>query len=511
MKQIDYLIVGSGLASLSFAALMAKKGKRICILEAHEHPGGFGHTFQMANKYKFNAQLHYVWNCGEGDTVDLVLKRLGLDEDITFETYDPDGFDHMHIPGYDIKIPSDSDELIKRLTALFPSEAEQIIRFVSFVNKIAIDLDRVSYATDSVADGLKNIKSIYAAYKYSNYTLQDAFNEYNLPKPAQSLLASQWPDFLLPPDQLSFFAWVMLFTGYQRGAYYPTDHFEHVIESLVNVVRENGGEIRFNHEVSGYIEENGKILGVDVKNLETEEKLSVYGNCTICNMDPKKAAQMIGLEKFSKSIRKKLDYDYSYSNFMAYVVVKDLDLTKYGFGRWNTFHSGHDDINVAFNKMYYEYDYSNPSFAITTPTLMTSNRDDCPEDCQIVEFLTVADYGYFREIKDRDEKEYKKRKMSILNAILDVVESQYIPDFRKHMVFKMTGSPTTNERYCWVPKGNSYGSNMTPRNIGIGRLKHNTSLKNFYFCNASSGFAGFTGTIWTGARLYSILSGDKFL
>jgi len=45
--------------------------------------------------------------------------------------------------------------------------------------------------------------------------------------------------------------------------------------------------------------------------------------------------------------------------------------------------------------------------------------------------------------------------------------------------------------------------------MNLGRLNHKTSFKNMYFCNASSGFAGFAGTFWTGARLYQNLSGDK--
>ena len=57
--------------------------------------------------------------------------------------------------------------------------------------------------------------------------------------------------------------------------------------------------------------------------------------------------------------------------------------------------------------------------------------------------------------------------------------------------------------------GNSYGSNLTPGNIGPDRLDHQTSLKNFYFCNASSGYPGFAPTIGTGARLYDLLTGDS--
>lgn len=508
MANTKYIIVGSGLAGLCFAALMAKRGNKVCVVEAHEHPGGFGHTFEMANKYKFNAQLHYVWNCGEGETVNLILKKLHLDKEVTFEQYDPEGFDDMRIPGYQLRIPGDSKELIKRMSELFPDHNKAIVDFVNEVNKVSRGLDYLSSLAGWGAL-LKNFNKVISALRYHNATLQDVFDKFKLPKACQSLLASQWPDFLLPPDQLSFYAWVMLFTGYQRGAYYPTRHFEHVIESLVKVIRNHGGEVLLNHEVKEFQIENKSVTGVIVKNLLNNEIIKLNASVTICNMDPKKAAKMIGYHKFSKSLQKKLNYNYSYSNFMAYVVVKDLDLKKYGFGKWNTFHSCHEDINFAFNKMYYEYDYSEPSFAITTPTLLTDNREDCPEGWQIVEFLTIANYDYFRELKDRDEKVYRKEKMKILNSILDQVEENYIPNFRSHMVFKMTGSPTTNEHFCLAPKGNSYGSNMTPKNIGLGRLTAYSSLKNFYFCNASSGYAGFAGTFWTGAHLYCKLTGDK--
>jgi all-trans-retinol 13,14-reductase len=93
--------------------------------------------------------------------------------------------------------------------------------------------------------------------------------------------------------------------------------------------------------------------------------------------------------------------------------------------------------------------------------------------------------------------------------MIDVVEKHYVPNFRKYLDFKITGSPTTNERFCWCPNGNSYGSSLTPENMGIGRLNYNTSMKNFYFCNASSGYPGFAPTFWTGALLYQKLSGKS--
>lgn len=506
----DFLIVGSGLSALVFGALMANAGKTVRVLEAHEHPGGFGHTFTMAKKYTFNAQLHYVWDCGEGYTVNRVLKKLNLDKEVTFERYDPNGFDHMRMPGYALDIPSDPQKLIRRLSNLFPEDAEQIRKFVLKVERTSEGLKKLSPPIDP-GELLSHFGEVFGTALYLNSTLQDVFDQFKLPQAAQTLLALQWPDFLLPPNQLSFYAWVILFTGYQKGAFYPTQHFEHVIQSLVKIIETNGGEVLLNLEVTKFIFANKTVSGVQAMDLVTHQTHEFTGNTVICNIDPKKAAKMIGLEKFSKTVRKKLDYDYSPSNFMAYCAVKDIDLRDYGFGKWNTFYSGHQDLNEAFEQMYEKNDFSNPSFAITTPTLLTTQHRDCPEDCQIIEFLTVANYDYFKHLKDTDRKAYRQKKEEILDSILDVVEKHYIPNLREHLVFKITGSPTTNERFCWCPSGNSYGSSLTPRNMTLGRLNHKTSFQNFYFCNASSGYPGFAPTFWTGAILYQRLSGDRIL
>jgi all-trans-retinol 13,14-reductase len=514
----DYLIVGSGLSALVFGALMANSGKTVQILEAHEHPGGFGHTFTMAKKYTFNAQFHYVWDCGEGQTVNRVLKKLGLDREVTFERYDPDGFDHMRMPGYALDIPSEPEELIQRLSKLFPahsvggaSRSENRIRqFVNDVEKTSAGLKRLAPPVKPI-ELLKHTSEVVCTIQYLNSTLQDVFDKFQLPQAAQTLLALQWPDFLLPPNQLSFYAWVALFKGYQAGAFYPTQHFEHVINSLVKVIESNGGQVLLNHEVTNFRLTGRTITGVEAMDLTTHQTHEFTGDTVICNIDPKKAAKMIGESNFSKSVRRKLNYEYSASNYMAYCVVKDLDLRNYGFGEWNLFHTGHQDLNEAFAQMYEHNDFSNPSFAITTPTLLTQASRDCPEDCQIVEFLTVANYNYFKQLRQSERKAYNQKKQEIFDSILDVVEKEYVPNFRKHLVFHITGSPTTNERYCWCPNGNSYGSSLTPRNMGLGRLNHETSLNHFYFCNASSGYPGFAPTFWTGALLYQRLSGDVLL
>lgn len=506
----DYLILGSGLAGLSFGALMAKAGKKVTILEAHEYPGGYGHTFAEGNSYKFNAQFHYVWNCGAGRVVHNFLKKLNLHKEVTFELYDRNGYDHNRMPGYALDVPSDLAVLVARLQALFPSHAVAIENFIATVEQTADALDKLPTPLDPKFL-LSNPGDSYHLFKYRNATLQQVFDQFELPLAAQTLLALQWPDFMLPPRDLSFFAWTVLFIGYCRGAYYPTHHFEHVINSLVKTIADNGGEILYNRKITQFIRNGKTISGVIAEDLTHSGQMTeYYGEDVICNIDPKKAAEMIGFEHFSSSVQQKLLYDYSPSNFMAYCVVKDIDLRDYGFGKWNLFHTEQQDLNQVFDDMYLRGDYSKPSFVITTPSLLTDSPD-CPEGHQIVEFLTVANYERFHDLKISDAALYRNKKKEIFNAIIAVVERDYVPEFSKYLVFKMIGSPTTNQRFCGSPAGNSYGSNLTPKNISQNRLDHRTSLEHFYFCNASSGYPGFTGTIKTGSLLYEHLSGDLFV
>ncbi|MBW2293972.1 MAG: NAD(P)/FAD-dependent oxidoreductase [Deltaproteobacteria bacterium] len=508
----DYLILGSGLAGLSVGALLARSGAPVRVLEAHYHPGGYGHTF-VEGSYRFNAQLHYVWNCGEGRTVDNFLRKLGLDQDVTFGEYDRQGFDRMRMPGYALDIPCDLGLLGDRLEGLLPADGAAMRGFLSEVELVEEGLDHLASLRRPL-EAVQHLAALRRLVRYRKATLQNVFDAFQLPLPAQTLLALQWPDFLLPPGQLSFFAWVMLFTGYCRGAYYPTKHFEHVIDSLVGVIEKGGGEVLLRHRVREFIVEGKRVVGVVAE--EVEENGDATGRIhefrsgeVICNMDPRRAAEMIGLEHFSPKLRRKLDYEYSPSNFMAYCVVEGIDLRDYGFGRSNLFHSEMEDLNEAFHAMYHRGDYSRPSFAVTVPSLLTNEGGDCDEGKQIIEFLTVANYERFLQLKLSDPRAYRARKQEILDSILDVMERHYVPGIRDHICFKMTGSPTTNERYCASPAGHSYGSNMTPENIGFGRLDHRSSLEHFHFCSASAGFAGFAGTIWTGCQLYEHLTGDR--
>lgn len=515
-KPYDYLVVGSGLSALTFSALIAKRGYSVKILEAHEHFGGYGHTFTFGD-YSFNAQLHYAFSCGEDAIVGQFLRQLNLQDEVRFNLLNAQGYDRVFCDEKQLNIPYGLDNLQENMRSLFPEAKQSIQQFVDILRDFREVSGRFPNHFRQGYRLVPVIPEISRLWKYRSATLQEVFDAVRLPKILQTLVSGQLVDLMLPPEKVSFLIWASLFNAYNLGAYYPEKHFSYYIEKVIEKIKTYGGELVSNEEVTSFIREGKRITGVKSRSVDPKLGLpyglekEYFGKTIICNFDPKAAAEMIGFDQFSPSIRRKLDYDYSPSSFALYGIVEGLDLADYGFGDWNVWHC-QPDHNQAFRDMHDYADYSKPYFGVNCRSLHTRDRSNVRrENAQVFQMLTVGNYDYWKSLKLNSHIAYNKKKKEVLDHLLDCVEEHYVPNIREHLTFKMTGSPTTNERYAWAPKGGSYGVNLTPHNFALGnKLGFETSIPGLYFCSAAAGIAGFGGTALTGCALYEKLTGDYF-
>ncbi len=504
-REYDYLILGTGNSALTVGALLANAGFKVCMLEAHDIPGGYAQSFKWGDFY-FCGQVHYIWGCGPGGKIYEFLKKIGLHEDITFGLYDANGYDRVALPdGKIVSIPYGFDRLIENIEAAYPGQRVSLQKFFGIIEQLRAELRRLPERRYHWWEYLTKGWQYKTLVRYRYKTLQDVFDECHLGKEAQAVLAGDAGDFMLPPKELSIFAYVGLFCGYNTGAYYPTKHYKYYFERVAQFINHTPGcHIFYETEVTKINVEGDRVTSVETKNGRRFSAKAV-----ICNIDPKRAADLMAPEHVAAAYRAKLSYRYSGSSIMIYLGLKGVDLEAAGLGRFNTWHLGRWDMNEIWEAQRRD-DFSNPWFFLSTPTLHSKAPGTAPAGTEIVEIATSAEYAPWKALKDRDYKAYEARKNEVANRLLDIVEQKYIPRLREHIVTKVVGSPTTNEEWAWAPFGNAYGQPMTAREVGPGRFRQETPFRNFYFCNATAGYASIHGTTGNGINLYTKLTGDSF-
>ncbi len=502
MTDYDDIVIGTGMGGLTVGAMLARSGRRVLMLEAHDEPGGYAHTFRVRD-FRFCAQVHYIFNCGEGESIHNLLSDLGVADRVPFVRLDAEGFDHIVIDGDRTRVPNGLPKYRDRLTHRFPEHAKPLREYFRLIAAIGDELDQL----EGLPERLTASVLLAGAYRYRHlirflkWTLDDLYDHVKMPPRLRAILAGQCGDYLLPPRDVSLLLHVALVYNYDRGAYYPKNHYYQFVGTIAESIASRPGcGILLEHEVDRIHVEAGKVASVTTKNGKR-----FTANRYISNVDPRATARLAGEHHFTRD-RKRLAYDYSCGTFTMYLAVKGLDLRDHGFGSWNTWHYPHEDINRIYDDQLVRHDLSNPWLFMSTPTLHSDEPGLCPPGHQILEIATCCDYARMDHMRRHDRRAYNHEKKKIRETIVDLLEARYVPKLRDHVVLRLAGSPATNERFCRAPEGNAYGSALTPANVGFNRKPFKTALENLWMVNATAGFPSVAGTVGAGLKLFKELS-----
>jgi phytoene dehydrogenase-like protein len=497
--EFDDIVIGAGMAGLTVGSLLAADGRRVLVVEAHDTPGGYAHTFAMG-AFRFCAQVHYIFSCGEGEAVDQLLRRLGVQAEVEFHRLDPEGFDHVVVAGDRYRIPNGLEKYRDRLVRRFPDHVRPLRRYFDTIAAIGREMDRLPARL-----GWRELATAPLRFphllRYQRWTLQRLYDHLQLPLRLQAVLAGQSGDYLLPPDEVSLLLHVALVRGYDRGAYYPRKHFQHLVGSIAGALTARPGcQLLLRTEIDRILVERDRVVGV-----RTAGGRVLTASRYVSNADPRRTASMIGHDHLPRDYLARLGYGYSSGTITIYLGVRGLDLRDHGFGSFNVWHYPHDDLNALYRRQRDQVDLSDPWLFMSTPTLHTDEPGLCPPGHQLLELATSAPYAPFARLRATDRRRYNLEKKRIRDRILEIVEERYVPGLRRHLALRVVGTPVTNARFCGAPEGNAYGSALTPRHVGLGRMSGETPFANLWQVNATAGYPSVAGTIKAGLDLHARL------
>jgi all-trans-retinol 13,14-reductase len=485
--QYDVVLIGSGIASLTCAAILAKKGHSVCVLEQYNKPGGYMHCFSRFGA-RFDTGAHYIGAMDPGQPFHTLLTYLGVHDEELFIELDQDGFDVFKFPNFEIEFPKSYPRLINRLSELFPSDAEGIRNYFAAVQAVVKE-----FPTYEFNDEHANTSALLKAAETSLATMVTTHVKH---PQLISILYSYCTLHGVLPEEVAFGMNSILTDSLIRGAYGFKKGGDALAQKFCEVIRAKGGKILYKKRVTQIETSNGIAQAVITDQGERYEAKWI-----ISGAHPKNTLDWVDApEIFSPAFRERM---------------KNLKESVGIFGIY-----GMISKNSKFNplKNYYYFDSAEPSKILDIHVkpkvafLCPSDRISNSNETMPVSIHAPAEFEWFMEWKDslfgKRPLHYKNRKREFAAEMVQFIE-KYQPNFSSHLGQFETSSPITNLHFNGTAEGSSYGIYHSIQNTGARSLGPRTKIANLLLTGQNTLFPGLLGAAISGLRTTGHITGIK--
>lgn len=487
----DAVVVGSGLGGLTAAALLARSGRRVLVVERHDRPGGYAHAFRRRG-YRFDSAVHLVGGCepvafDEGGLLHRMLEALGVRDLCDFTRVDPAY--RVEWPGLTLSAPGELRRFVEVYGEHFPGEAKGVRGFVQDCLAIRAEATRAEEGVDTGPWARPGRFPLLLRYRRA--TLARVLEQWVGDPDARAALAGLWPYLGLPPSRVSFLYFAAMLMSYVAdGSYYCRGTFQSLADALVTAVERRGGELVLRSLVRRIRVEKGRVAGVVLENGQR-----VSAPLVVSNADARQTLEeLVGPEHFPARFRRRLESaSPSISGFVVYAATS-LDLAAAELAHETFLYDGPD----------HEASYAaalagRPGWmSMTAPTLVDPSL--APDGHHLLVLTTL--------VGSRAAARWAEAK-PLLEAQLLARAERRLPGLAGSLLFSEGATPRTMERYTRNEGGALYGFDVTPSQLGPGRLDNRTPVPGLYLAGHwTRPGGGVTGVVRSGLRTARLALAD---
>lgn len=480
MADTDVIIIGAGVAGLTCACLLAKKGLKVLMIEKNPKVGGCCTSFQK-DGFSFDLSVQSIGECQKGGRIWRLLKELDLLDQIRFVPLEPAR--EYHFPDRKVYQSSNLEVHIENLSSLFPGEKEGIEQVYRILGKIFEEYSEIPSSLDWF-DPSSFSSKFPLLYQYRDKTYADLINGLVSNSFLKTLLAIRSSYALLPPEEISVAGMAGIEMSYfNYGVSCIEGKVEEIPLRLEGALRKMGGEVWKGCEVKRILINEKKAAGVKIENGQ-----EMTGNVIISNTDAHATfVDLIGEDSLPGGFLSKLKgMRPSLSYFILYLGIEGKV----------------DELSVSNNEVFsdayllneYHSLYENrisdkASFYLLVPSKV--NPSHAPRGKSTlclsykVPYHLSADWG--KEIRNQ------------LSQSLIAKASFFVPDLKKRILVSVETTPKTIERWTHNRWGAAYGWAQIPSQSGIHRLRRTTPIQNLYLSGHwTSPGGGIAGVVASG-------------
>lgn len=428
------VIVGAGVGGLTTAAILARAGLDVTVLEAQVYPGGCASTFYHKG-YRFEAGATLAGGFYPGGPMDRVARAAGIDSWPARQT-DPSML--VHLPdGTSITRWADERRWQARREAFGP-EGESFWRWqertADALWNLALRLPPwpPQTAGDFVALAGKGLAWLGADQRQvSAGLLADAFRPVAAHLKGASTRLRQFVDgqLLIAAQTTSTHANALYGASAldlpRRGVVHLAGGIGCIADVLAEAVRAKGGAVHYRQEVTRVVREAGRPVAVETRRGDT-----FPADMVIVNLPPWNIARLLADDLPARLRRLPEKPRDGWGAFMVYL--------------------GLDSSAVPEElPLHHQVVMREPMGEGHTVFLSISpawDLDRAPEGHRAITLSTHTRLNDWWQLLDEDREAYDRQKAGYQDRLLDAA-ARVIPEVREVAALIMAGSPVTFERF----------------------------------------------------------------
>ncbi|MBN2550875.1 MAG: FAD-dependent oxidoreductase [Anaerolineales bacterium] len=433
MKRV--VVVGAGVGGLTTAALLARAGLQVTVLEAHIYPGGCAGTFYHQG-YRFDAGATVAGGFYPAGPMDRVARLVGIQD---WGAQPTNLAMAVHLPG-GIQIMRWGDE--RRHAAMADAFGAQSLSFWRWQERSAdalwaFALRSPAWPPQSLAqlasllqDGLAwlgedpnsrlNLSLLADAFRPAAHHLRSAPKAMRLFVDAQLLISaqttSQFANALYAASALDL---------PRRGVVHLKGGMGAIADALVQAVRQHGGQVLFRQEATSVRVENGRIVGIETRRGDTYP-----ADLVVFNLPPWNIARLLADQAPSRLRRLPDAPPRGWGAFMVYLGL-DASALPADFPLHHQVILGDKmgEGSTVFLSLSPEWD---PSRA--------------PAGRRVVTISTHTDFKPWWSLYETDRAGYEARQARYTQRVLETA-SRAIPGIQEAADLILPGTPVTFRRF----------------------------------------------------------------